>query len=135
MQDTPLLSTPERQGPTSPPVSPPTIFVVVNRDEHAHDFNPDIAEAINARFNPPAHFLPCYGAYLVKRDAIPPLFAVMIANSPFYMNPIDMINQDIINPLTGLYHSGISSGDNGPYIFLGFSIASRYIFFWPQKFY
>ncbi|KAK8038969.1 hypothetical protein PG993_007380 [Apiospora rasikravindrae] len=61
---------------------------------------PDVAETVNSHFQPPATYLWYYGSYFVPCDATPPPFSVMLQNSPFSVNPKDMINHDVVDPLT-----------------------------------
>ncbi|KAK8862209.1 acid protease [Apiospora arundinis] len=77
---------------------------------------PDVAEIANSKFEPPATYFWQYGTYFVPCDAIPPQFAVMFGGSAFYINPVDMINHDIVDPNTGLCQTGITTGLTGPYV-------------------
>lgn len=67
-----------------------------------------MAEIANSKFEPPATYFWQYGTYFVPCDAIPPQFAVMFGGSAFYINPVDMINHDIVDPNTGLCQVSIS---------------------------
>jgi Eukaryotic aspartyl protease len=40
--------------------------------------------------NPPATYVPSYGAYVTSCNATAPQFGVNIEGKPFYMNPADM---------------------------------------------
>jgi hypothetical protein len=44
----------------------------------------------------------------------------MVEGSPFWINPQDMINEEMVDPLTGLCATTINNGDNGPFV-LGLS--------------
>lgn len=57
-----------------------------------------------------------WGSYFVPCDAIPPPFAIVISGVEFWINPADLIHQDLIDPLTGYCACGITSGGAGPYI-------------------
>lgn len=57
-----------------------------------------------------------YGAYFTACDAIAPVFAIVLGNTPFYLNPVDMIYRGIKDPITGLCMTAIASGGMGPYI-------------------
>ncbi|KAK3396806.1 acid protease [Sordaria brevicollis] len=74
------------------------------------------AQQINTSFNPPAIYLWMYGAYFTACDAIAPRLAVLLNGVPFYFNPRDLINQDMVDPLTGLCMTAIADGGAGPYI-------------------
>ncbi|KAF3025660.1 hypothetical protein E8E14_013611 [Neopestalotiopsis sp. 37M] len=81
---------------------------------------PSMAELVNSHFDPPAVYLWYYGSYFVPCDAVPPNLAVLIDGSEFFFDAYDMINQDMVDPLTGLCATTINSGNNGPFI-LGLS--------------
>ncbi|KAK3950180.1 aspartic peptidase domain-containing protein [Pseudoneurospora amorphoporcata] len=74
------------------------------------------AQSINLAFNPPAIYLWMYGAYFTSCDAIVPRVGVILGGQTFYMNPVDLINQDMVDPLTGLCMTAIADGGAGPYI-------------------
>ena len=57
-----------------------------------------------------------YGAYFTSCTAEAPSFAVILQGVTFYINPVDMIYRDLVDPLTGLCMTAIASGGNGPYI-------------------
>ncbi|KAK8086758.1 hypothetical protein PG994_001732 [Apiospora phragmitis] len=77
---------------------------------------PDVAEIVNNHFRPAATYLWDYGSYFVPCDATPPRFAVMLQNSPFEINPKDMIKHDVVHPSTGMCQTGITTGASGPYV-------------------
>lgn len=52
----------------------------------------------------------------VQCDAIPPHFAILISGVEFWINPADLIYQDLVDPLTGYCAIGVASGGPGPYI-------------------
>lgn len=62
----------------------------------------DVADTVNSHFQPAATYLWYYGSYFVPCHATPPIFAVKLENSPFYINPVDMINHDVVDPRTGM---------------------------------
>ncbi|KAI0137484.1 aspartic-type endopeptidase-like protein [Xylariales sp. AK1849] len=104
---------------------------------------PHVADQVNAKFDPPATYLWYYNAYYTNCDAITPRFAIEIEDSPYYINPSDMINQDQVDPLTGLCATGINSGGNGPYVLglsflvnvaVEFNIGAGAITFWSREF-
>ncbi|EGO56101.1 hypothetical protein NEUTE1DRAFT_83089 [Neurospora tetrasperma FGSC 2508] len=74
------------------------------------------AQQINTAFNPPAIYLWMYGAYFTSCDAIVPRVGVILGGKTFYLNPVDLINQDMVDPLTGLCMTAIADGGAGPYI-------------------
>ena len=57
-----------------------------------------------------------YGAYFTSCDAIVPRVGVILGGKTFFMNPVDLINQDMVDPLTGLCMTAIADGGAGPYI-------------------
>lgn len=57
-----------------------------------------------------------YGAYFTACDAKAPIIAIIIKGSRFYINPVDLIYRNMVDPLTGLCMTGIASGGTGPYI-------------------
>lgn len=77
---------------------------------------PDIAEAINSAFQPAAVYLWMYGAFFTSCNARAPILAVVMKGVRFYINPVDLIFHDLVDPLTGLCMTGIASGGTGPYI-------------------
>ena len=70
-----------------------------------------LADAFNAAFDPPARYIRSQGAFVVKCDAVPPKFGVVIGNETLYINPKDMILQGRTACVTG-----ITIGGAGPYI-------------------
>ncbi|KAI1084343.1 acid protease [Whalleya microplaca] len=77
---------------------------------------PDLADAVNAQFDPPATYVWHAGAYFTDCDAIPPSFGVQISASIYWVSPKDMINREMKDPDTGLCSTAISTGGSGPYI-------------------
>lgn len=75
-----------------------------------------LAAAINAAFKPSAIYLWMYGAYFTACDAQAPPFAVILDGLSFYINPVDLIYQGMVDPVTGLCMTAIASGGAGPYI-------------------
>ncbi|KAL2127460.1 hypothetical protein VTI74DRAFT_10695 [Chaetomium olivicolor] len=75
-----------------------------------------LADAINASFDPPAVYMWMYGAYFTSCDAIVPDVAVVMDGTKFYINPVDLIYRTLVDPLTGLCMTSIASGGSGPYI-------------------
>ncbi|KAI0484597.1 acid protease [Xylariaceae sp. FL0804] len=75
----------------------------------------DIADAMNAQFNPPAAYMPEEGAYFTSCDAIPPQFSVIIDGSDFFFNPVDLLDSQE-DPMTGLCQTGVSRGGSGPFV-------------------
>jgi hypothetical protein len=75
-----------------------------------------LAEAINTAYNPPAVWIWQYGAYFTACNARAPYLAIIINGVKFFINPIDLIYRDIVDPLTNLCMTGVSSGGAGPYI-------------------
>jgi hypothetical protein len=57
-----------------------------------------------------------YGAFFTSCNARAPILAVVMKGVRFYINPVDLIFRDLIDPLTGLCMTGIASGGTGPYI-------------------
>jgi hypothetical protein len=57
-----------------------------------------------------------YGAFFTSCNARPPMVAVVMKGIRFYINPVDLIFRDLVDPLTGLCMTGIASGGTGPYI-------------------
>ncbi|KAK9779361.1 putative Acid protease [Seiridium cardinale] len=114
----------------------PTGFTVETTDDHSRypfiiDSSttmtyvpPGIAQEVNSKFNPPAVYLWYYGSYFAECDAIPPRFAIEIEGDPFWINPQDMINKEMVDPLTGLCATTINNGDNGPFV-LGLSFLTN----------
>ncbi|KAM7205843.1 Aspartic peptidase domain containing protein [Rhypophila sp. PSN 637] len=78
---------------------------------------PDLADAVAASYYPKAVYLFEYGAYFTNCDAIVPIvLAVILDGIKFFINPLDLIYRDMIDPVTGLCMIAISSGGSGPYI-------------------
>ncbi|KAL7921564.1 aspartic peptidase domain-containing protein [Trichoderma austrokoningii] len=77
---------------------------------------PPLAESIANSFQPRAVYLYQWGTYFAPCDAIPPHFAIIISGVEFWINPADLIYQDLVDPLTGYCAIGIASGGPGPYI-------------------
>ncbi len=76
----------------------------------------DLADAINLAFKPAAVYLWMYDAYFTACNAVAPLVAVVLDKTLFYLNPVDLIYRDMVDPLTGLCMTGIANGGSGPYI-------------------
>ncbi|KYK58439.1 eukaryotic aspartyl protease [Drechmeria coniospora] len=77
---------------------------------------PPLAEAIAMAFQPRAVFMYQWGSYFAPCHAIPPHFAIIISGVEFWINPADLIYQDLKDPLTGYCAVAIASGGSGPYI-------------------
>ncbi|AEO71918.1 uncharacterized protein THITE_50908 [Thermothielavioides terrestris NRRL 8126] len=77
---------------------------------------PSLADAINAAFEPPAVYMWMYGAYFTSCDAIVPQVAVILDGIKFFINPVDLLYRTMVDPMTGLCLTAISSGGTGPYI-------------------
>ncbi|GAB1312608.1 Aspartic-type endopeptidase-like protein [Madurella fahalii] len=77
---------------------------------------PDLADSINQAFQPPGVYIWMYGAYFTACDAIAPQVAVILDGIKFWINPVDLIYRNLVDPLTGLCLTAISSGGTGPYI-------------------
>lgn len=99
---------------------------------------------MNQKFNPPAIFLWYYGAWFVDCDAIAPRFAIEIEGTSFFINPMDMVNRELKDPLTGLCASTIGSGENGPFVLglpfltnvmVSFDVGASTVSFWSREFY
>ncbi|RGP76021.1 hypothetical protein FLONG3_5412 [Fusarium longipes] len=75
-----------------------------------------LAEAIAKAFDPPATYMPQWGAYFVDCKAIPPTFAVIISGVRFWINPADLIYQKLTDESNGKCALAISTGGPGPYI-------------------
>ena len=72
-----------------------------------------LAQQVNAAFNPPAVWVESSGLYETDCDAIPPKFAVRINGTSFYINSQDMLLG--YDPQTGSCVTGIQPA-NGVYI-------------------
>lgn len=57
-----------------------------------------------------------YGAFFTSCNARAPILAVVMKGVRFYINPVDLIFHDLVDPLTGLCMTGVASGGTGPYI-------------------
>ncbi|POR34284.1 Putative aspartic-type endopeptidase [Tolypocladium paradoxum] len=77
---------------------------------------PPLAEAIAMAFQPRAVYLYQWGSYFAPCDAVPPRFAIIISGVEFWINPADLMYQDLQDPLTGYCAVAIASGGSGPYI-------------------
>ncbi|KAI1099284.1 acid protease [Jackrogersella minutella] len=105
---------------------------------------PDLADAVNAQFDPPATYVWYYDSYFTSCNATPPHFGVRIGKTTFWVNPQDLLNSEEKDPLTGLCQTGIGNGGTGPYI-LGaafltnvvvlMNIGSGQVEFWSHEFY
>ncbi|KAI2611558.1 acid protease [Hypoxylon fragiforme] len=105
---------------------------------------PDLAEEVNAQFDPPATYVWYYNAYFTECNAVPPRFGVQIEDTTFWVNPKDMLSQDERDPETGLCQTGIASGGDGPYILgvtfltnvvVSMNIGSGLVEFWSHQYY
>ena len=76
----------------------------------------DLADAINAAFDPPAVYMWMYGAYFTSCDATVPQVAVILDGIKFNINPVDLIYRTLVDPVTGLCLTAITDGGSGPYI-------------------
>ncbi|KAI1403268.1 acid protease [Hypoxylon fuscum] len=104
----------------------------------------NVAEAVNAQFNPPARYIYDYDSYFVHCDAIPPTFGVQIEETTFWVNPKDLLNKEVKDPDTGLCQTGISDGGNGPFVLgaafltnvvVSMNIGTGHVEFWSHEFY
>ncbi|KAL2265861.1 hypothetical protein VTJ83DRAFT_6961 [Remersonia thermophila] len=77
---------------------------------------PQLADSINAAFDPPSIYLWTYGAYFTACDAIIPNVAVILDGIKFTLNPMDLIYRNLVDPLTGLCMTAFADGGAGPYI-------------------
>ncbi|KAI1382743.1 acid protease [Hypoxylon trugodes] len=105
---------------------------------------PDMADAVNAQFDPPAIYFGYYGSYFTNCDATPPSFGVQIGETIFWVNPKDLINTEDRDPDTGLCQTGINNGGTGPYILgitfltnvvVSMDVGSGQVGFWSHQFY
>ncbi|KAJ4414927.1 hypothetical protein N0V82_007639 [Gnomoniopsis sp. IMI 355080] len=76
----------------------------------------ELSDAINNAFEPPAIYDFMFGSYFTSCDAVPPRVAVVIDDTQLWLNPEDLMLNQLRNPLTGLCMTTISSGGSGPYI-------------------
>lgn len=67
-------------------------------------------------FQPRAVYLYQWGSYFAPCNAVPPRFAVVVAGVELWINPADLVFQDLKDPLTGYCAVAIASGGGGPYI-------------------
>lgn len=104
----------------------------------------DLAEVVNAQFEPPAKYSYDYGSYFTECDAIPPSFGVQIEETTFWVDPKDLLNKEVKDPDTGYCQTGISDGGEGPFILgatfltnvvVSMNIASGRVEFWSHEFY
>ena len=72
----------------------------------------DLAASINNAFSPKAKWDPLFGGYFVKCDATPPLLSIVIEGTPFMIQPQDLINKELVHPLTEECITTV--GDGGP---------------------
>ena len=75
-----------------------------------------LAEAIAAAFEPRAVYLWQWGGYFAPCDSVPPIVSVIINGVHFYIDPADLIYQDMKDPLSNYCQIGVASGGSGPYI-------------------
>lgn len=94
------------------------LYVPVARFKHSLTNNPPtaLAAAVNEAFIPSAIYLWRYDAYFVSCTAYAPPFAVILNGVKFFVNPVDMIYRDLVDPATGLCMTAIASGGAGPYV-------------------
>jgi len=76
----------------------------------------ELADAVNAAFDPPAELVWELDAYFVDCDAVAPVFSVVVGGVAFVVNPRDLIFRAWQDELTGLCMTAIGSGGTGPYI-------------------
>ncbi|CAN8104402.1 unnamed protein product [Discula destructiva] len=76
----------------------------------------ELADAINAAFEPAAEYDFMFGAYFTTCDAVAPRVAVVIDGTQFWLNPKDLMIRHLKNPLSGLCMTTIANGGSGPYI-------------------
>lgn len=67
-------------------------------------------------FEPHAVYLYQWGSYFAPCDAVAPLFAVVIGGVEFFVNPADMMYQELVDPQSGYCAIAVASGGSGPYI-------------------
>ncbi|KAI1139481.1 acid protease [Hypoxylon sp. FL0543] len=105
---------------------------------------PDLADAVNKKFNPSATYLWYYDSYFTSCDAVPPTFGVQIGETTFWVNPKDLLNKEEQDPQTGLCQTGIASGGTGPYILgvafltnvvVSMNVGSGHVELWSHELY
>ncbi|WXC61307.1 hypothetical protein SNK03_007184 [Fusarium graminearum] len=77
---------------------------------------PPLAEAIAKAFDPPATYMVQWGAYFADCKAVPPHFAVIISGVRFWINPADLIYEELKDPSNEKCALAISTGKSGPYV-------------------
>jgi len=77
---------------------------------------PDLADAMNGAFSPPAEYLYQLDGYYTSCDAIAPHLSVFIGDIPFVINPADLIFRREPDGPTGLCMTAIGSAGSGPSI-------------------
>ncbi|KUI59401.1 hypothetical protein VP1G_06608 [Cytospora mali] len=75
-----------------------------------------LAQAINNMFYPPAVYSFMNGGFLTTCDAVTPRVAVVIDDTPFYLNPEDLLFRSIPDEVTGLCMTAFNDGATGPFI-------------------
>lgn len=104
----------------------------------------DLAEGVNAQFEPPAKYSYDYGSYFTDCNAIAPKFGVQIEETTFWVNPKDLLNKEVRDPQTGYCQTGISDGGEGPFILgaafltnvvVSMNIGTGRVEFWSHEFY
>ncbi|KAI9703050.1 MAG: hypothetical protein M1820_006041 [Bogoriella megaspora] len=79
-----------------------------------------VVEDVAALFNPPAVYLENEGGFFVACNATVPEFGVQIGGKVLYINPVDLVLQDQVDPDTGFCLTGIQpGGDEGSIFILG----------------
>ncbi|KAI9663963.1 MAG: hypothetical protein M1821_007454 [Bathelium mastoideum] len=76
----------------------------------------EIAEAVNALFEPSAVYLEDEGAFFADCQATAPTFGVNINGTTFNVNAADLLLQSEVDPETGLCLTGVQAGGEGPFI-------------------
>lgn len=57
-----------------------------------------------------------FGGYFTSCNAVPPRVAVVIDDTDFWLNPKDLMLNQLRDPMNGMCMTTISSGGSGPYI-------------------
>ena len=76
----------------------------------------ELADAVNALYDPPAQYLEDEGGFFVDCSATAPQFGVVINGTTFNVNAADLIFQTQQDPNTGLCLTGVQEGGEGPFI-------------------
>ncbi|KAK0626641.1 aspartic peptidase domain-containing protein [Immersiella caudata] len=90
--------------------------VIVDSGTTLNVFSHEIAQSINARYDPPATYSKSLNGWFVPCNAVPPSFGIQIGGQIFWADASSMVLPQVIDVETGYCATGIGATDASLYI-------------------